>query len=221
MSPAARRAIRSRCGGWRADRTARSAATNGPSRTSANDQHAAEQRQARRQQHRRRQRSPKSAVMQIREGLAERQRADQQRRARSRAAIAEPAGGHLHRRRIDAGERDAGQQAQRDRRASAPGATSTAALASGAGQAPSTTARAALSDVGEVDERGEPACRRRSRACTAIVSHDACGRGVSCNSRDERGVTAVAENHSVMPRNSARAMHAELAARRPLGCRPS
>src|SRR5687768_5452926 len=37
-------------------------------------------------------------------------------------------------------------------------------------------------------------------ACTAMVSHAACPGGM-LNSRTSRGVTAVAENHSVMPRN--------------------
>ena len=39
-------------------------------------------------------------------------------------------------------------------------------------------------------------------ACTAMVSHAACA-GAMSNSVIRSGVTAVAENHSVMPRNCA------------------
>ena len=41
--------------------------------------------------------------------------------------------------------------------------------------------------------------------CTAIVNQDA-SVALICSSRESAGVTAVAENHSVIPRNSARAM---------------
>ena len=46
--------------------------------------------------------------------------------------------------------------------------------------------------------------------CTAIVSHAVCP-GLSLNSRTSAGVTAVAENHSVMPRNSPEASRASIA----------
>ena len=45
-------------------------------------------------------------------------------------------------------------------------------------------------------------------ACTAIVSHGACAWEM-LNSSMRRGVTAVAENHNVMPRNWATRDHGE------------
>ena len=119
----------------RADRTARSAVTYGPSSTSVSTSSAA-----------RASPGPTPARSSVRHGDAGDSAVSRcgnalpsvsapiEHAERDAAPLAEPAGGDLHPRRIHARERHAGHEPQRDERRARRSTTASAALADGAGQ---------------------------------------------------------------------------------------
>ena len=140
---------------------------------------------------------------QVRHGLAERERANQQPQ-RQATWETEPARRHLHRRRINGGQCEAGEKAQSNRGPRARCARAPPRWRGRRRTAPAHT-RCRLSTRSAMLMNAARSVPTTKPPCTAIVSHDA-SVALSCSSRERAGVTEVAENHSVIPRNSARAM---------------